>query len=205
MMGMTSLGAEDRMEVENEMLRDDFVEFVNCVCELKRCSLRSRWSSQWCVFWMSLWLILEVACVLRSRCDFTRVFSPSVTVKSKRMETHSNQQLKTTTNADGTSTSLISGPITTKEKAQNKNDVKERIDQTGLNFYIRTLKQIHEDDIEEMDLKWQLALLSMRTRRGPRKQDREQGIKTSLEGHINCGRQLLRKPYEMAIVSMGFD
>ncbi|GJW35059.1 hypothetical protein Tco_0057979 [Tanacetum coccineum] len=27
------------------------------------------------------------------------------------------------------------------------------------------LKEIHEDDIEEMDLKWQLALLSMRTRR----------------------------------------
>ncbi|GJY10242.1 putative ribonuclease H-like domain-containing protein [Tanacetum coccineum] len=33
------------------------------------------------------------------------------------------------------------------------------------------LEQIHEDDIEEMDLKWQLALLSMRTRRGPRNQD----------------------------------
>ncbi|GKD77624.1 ribonuclease H-like domain-containing protein [Tanacetum coccineum] len=27
------------------------------------------------------------------------------------------------------------------------------------------LKQIHEDDLEEMDLKWQLALLSMRTKR----------------------------------------
>ncbi|GJT27428.1 hypothetical protein Tco_0907703 [Tanacetum coccineum] len=27
------------------------------------------------------------------------------------------------------------------------------------------LEQIHEDDIEEIDLKWQLALLSMRTRR----------------------------------------
>ncbi|GJV42886.1 ribonuclease H-like domain-containing protein [Tanacetum coccineum] len=27
------------------------------------------------------------------------------------------------------------------------------------------LEQIHEDDIEEMDLKWQLALLSMRSRR----------------------------------------
>ncbi|GKG23323.1 hypothetical protein Tco_0391359, partial [Tanacetum coccineum] len=26
------------------------------------------------------------------------------------------------------------------------------------------LEQIHEDDIEEMDLKWQLALLSMGTR-----------------------------------------
>ncbi|GKA88937.1 hypothetical protein Tco_0810749 [Tanacetum coccineum] len=32
------------------------------------------------------------------------------------------------------------------------------------------LEQIHEDDIEEMDLKWQLAMLSMRTRR-PRNQD----------------------------------
>ncbi|GJZ95839.1 ribonuclease H-like domain-containing protein, partial [Tanacetum coccineum] len=29
----------------------------------------------------------------------------------------------------------------------------------------KDLKQIHEDDIEEMDLKWQLALLSLRTRR----------------------------------------
>ncbi|GJS30766.1 hypothetical protein Tco_0491386 [Tanacetum coccineum] len=36
------------------------------------------------------------------------------------------------------------------------------------------LEQIHEDNLEEMDLKWQLALLSMRTRRecrGPRNQD----------------------------------
>ncbi|GKB39210.1 hypothetical protein Tco_0884152 [Tanacetum coccineum] len=34
---------------------------------------------------------------------------------------------QTTTNADGTSTSLIPGPVTTKEKAQKKNDVKARI------------------------------------------------------------------------------
>ncbi|GKB25971.1 ribonuclease H-like domain-containing protein, partial [Tanacetum coccineum] len=33
---------------------------------------------------------------------------------------------QTTTNADGTSTSLIPGPITTEEKAQKKNDVKAR-------------------------------------------------------------------------------
>ncbi|GJT91147.1 putative ribonuclease H-like domain-containing protein [Tanacetum coccineum] len=33
------------------------------------------------------------------------------------------------------------------------------------------LEQIHEDDLEEIDLKWQLALLSMRTRRGPKNQD----------------------------------
>nr|GEV87618.1 hypothetical protein [Tanacetum cinerariifolium] len=30
---------------------------------------------------------------------------------------------------------------------------------------VSTVKQIHEDDLEEMDLKWQLALLSMRSRR----------------------------------------
>nr|GEV52198.1 retrotransposon protein, putative, unclassified [Tanacetum cinerariifolium] len=33
------------------------------------------------------------------------------------------------------------------------------------------LEQIHEDDLEEMDLMWQLALLSMRAKRGPRNQD----------------------------------
>nr|GEV34900.1 putative reverse transcriptase domain-containing protein [Tanacetum cinerariifolium] len=33
------------------------------------------------------------------------------------------------------------------------------------------LEQIHEDDLEEMDLKWQLALLSMRARRSPRNQE----------------------------------
>nr|GEW55468.1 ribonuclease H-like domain-containing protein [Tanacetum cinerariifolium] len=33
------------------------------------------------------------------------------------------------------------------------------------------LEQIHEDDLEEMDLKWQLALLIMRARRSPRNQE----------------------------------
>nr|GEX24717.1 hypothetical protein [Tanacetum cinerariifolium] len=33
------------------------------------------------------------------------------------------------------------------------------------------LEQIHEDDLEEMDLKWQLALLSMRANRQPINQD----------------------------------
>ncbi|GJX67736.1 integrase, catalytic region, zinc finger, CCHC-type containing protein [Tanacetum coccineum] len=41
----------------------------------------------------------------------------------------------------------------------------------GSQLVYEDLEQIHEDDIEEMDLKWQLALLSMRTRRGPRNQD----------------------------------
>ncbi|GJT65798.1 putative ribonuclease H-like domain-containing protein [Tanacetum coccineum] len=41
----------------------------------------------------------------------------------------------------------------------------------GSQLVYEDLEQIHEDDIEEMDLKWQLALLSMRTRRGPKNQD----------------------------------
>ncbi|GKA18497.1 hypothetical protein Tco_0698412 [Tanacetum coccineum] len=56
----------------------------------------------------------------------------------------------------------------------------------------RDLKQIHEDDIEEMDLKWQLALLSMRTRRNPE----------ALEG-CKCERNLLLKAME-AIDGAGF-
>ncbi|GJU87900.1 transposase, Ptta/En/Spm, transposase, Tnp1/En/Spm-like protein [Tanacetum coccineum] len=35
----------------------------------------------------------------------------------------------------------------------------------GSQLVHKDLKQFHEDDLEEMDLKWQLALLSMRTRR----------------------------------------
>ncbi|GKD34873.1 hypothetical protein Tco_1250382 [Tanacetum coccineum] len=138
---------------------------------------------------------------------------------------------QTTTNADGTSTSLIPSPVTTEEKVQKKNDVKARSmllmalpnehlmifnqykdaktlfaaiqtrlggfrrfpvstqvstastqlstanlsDDTvyaflasqpnGSQLVYEDLEQIHEDDIEEMDLKWQLSLLSMRTRR----------------------------------------
>ncbi|GKF88421.1 hypothetical protein Tco_0259298, partial [Tanacetum coccineum] len=37
-----------------------------------------------------------------------------------------NPVVQTTTNVDGTSTSTISGPVTTEEKAQKKNDVKAR-------------------------------------------------------------------------------
>ncbi|GKG34404.1 ribonuclease H-like domain-containing protein, partial [Tanacetum coccineum] len=35
----------------------------------------------------------------------------------------------------------------------------------GSHLVHEDLEQIHEDDLEEMDLKWQLALLSMRARR----------------------------------------
>ncbi|GKF81679.1 hypothetical protein Tco_0240281, partial [Tanacetum coccineum] len=35
----------------------------------------------------------------------------------------------------------------------------------GSQLVYEDIEQIHEDDIEEMNLKWQLALLNMRTRR----------------------------------------
>ncbi|GJQ99470.1 hypothetical protein Tco_0522455 [Tanacetum coccineum] len=45
----------------------------------------------------------------------------------------------------------------------------------GSHLVHEDLEQIHEDDLEEMDLKWQLALLSMRARR-PRNQDNSKRI-----------------------------
>ncbi|GJY67033.1 hypothetical protein Tco_0469271 [Tanacetum coccineum] len=117
---------------------------------------------------------------------------------------------QTTTNAEGTSITLIPSPVTADEKTQKKNDVKARSfrrfstnevntaygvsttntqvstastqvstanisDDTvyaflasqpnGSHLVHEDLEQIHEDDLEEMDLKWQLALLSMRTRK----------------------------------------
>ncbi|GKA52459.1 ribonuclease H-like domain-containing protein [Tanacetum coccineum] len=47
------------------------------------------------------------------------------------------------------------------------------------------LEQIYEDDLEEMDLKWQLALLSMRARRGPRNQDNRNRNQDSSRRTVN--------------------
>ncbi|GJZ41083.1 ribonuclease H-like domain-containing protein [Tanacetum coccineum] len=126
---------------------------------------------------------------------------------------------QTTTNVDGSSTTLIPGPVTADEKTQKKNDVKARnfvsaiqtrfggndaikktkktllkkmyknfsapkasedcnsTNEVNTAYGVSTtntqvstastqdLEQIHEDDLEDIDLKWQLALLSMRTRK----------------------------------------
>nr|GEY05586.1 hypothetical protein [Tanacetum cinerariifolium] len=107
--------------------------------------------------------------------------------------TGSHEIPRITANADGTFTSTISGPVTTEEKAQKKNGVKVRsmLLMALSNEHLLTfsqyndaktlfeaiqarfgdLEQIHEDDLEKIDLKWQLALLSMRARRSPRIQE----------------------------------
>ncbi|GJV05167.1 ribonuclease H-like domain-containing protein [Tanacetum coccineum] len=67
-------------------------------------------------------------------------------------------------------------------------------------------EKIHEDDIEEMDLKWQLALLSMRTRRecrGTRNQDSMNGNQDSSRRIVNV-KETSSKAM-LAIDVAGFD
>ncbi|GJY01216.1 hypothetical protein Tco_0359368 [Tanacetum coccineum] len=68
------------------------------------------------------------------------------------------------------------------------------------------LEQIHEDDIEEMDLKWQLALLSMRTRReckGPRNRDNRIRNQDSTRRTVNV--EEISSKAMLAIDGAGFD
>ncbi|GKG38813.1 hypothetical protein Tco_0460525, partial [Tanacetum coccineum] len=44
------------------------------------------------------------------------------------------------------------------------------------------LQQIHPDDIEEIDLRWQMAMFTMRARRAPRNQDNKN--KESSKGSV---------------------
>ncbi|GJS64554.1 putative ribonuclease H-like domain-containing protein [Tanacetum coccineum] len=65
------------------------------------------------------------------------------------------------------------------------------------------LEQIHEDDLEEMDLKWQLALLSMRARRGPRNQDNRNRNQDSSRRTVNVEETSSKAM--VAIDGAGFD
>ncbi|GJS76487.1 hypothetical protein Tco_0726368 [Tanacetum coccineum] len=65
------------------------------------------------------------------------------------------------------------------------------------------LEQIHEDDLEEMDLKWQLALLSMRARRGPRNQDNRNRNQDSSRRTVNVEETSSKDM--VAIDGAGFD
>ncbi|GJW07971.1 putative ribonuclease H-like domain-containing protein [Tanacetum coccineum] len=73
----------------------------------------------------------------------------------------------------------------------------------GSQLVYEDLEQIHEDDIEEMDLKWQLALLSMRTRRGPRNQDSRNRNQDSSRRTVNVEETSSKAM--VAIDGAGFD
>ncbi|GJR04038.1 hypothetical protein Tco_0527022 [Tanacetum coccineum] len=65
------------------------------------------------------------------------------------------------------------------------------------------LEQINKDDIEEMDLKWQLALLSMRIRRGPRNQDNRNRNQDNFRRTVNVEETSFKAM--VAIDGDGFD
>ncbi|GJR20085.1 hypothetical protein Tco_0968612 [Tanacetum coccineum] len=76
----------------------------------------------------------------------------------------------------------------------------------GSQLVYEDLKQIHKDDIEEMDFKWQLALLSMRTRwecRGPRNQDSRNRNQDSSKRTVNVEETSSKAM--VAIDGAGFD
>ncbi|GKF83049.1 hypothetical protein Tco_0244705, partial [Tanacetum coccineum] len=73
----------------------------------------------------------------------------------------------------------------------------------GSQLVYEDLEQIHEDDIKEMDLKWQLALLSMRTRRGPKNQDNRNRNQDSSRRTVNVEETSSKAM--VAIDGVGFD
>ncbi|GJV96588.1 hypothetical protein Tco_1548165 [Tanacetum coccineum] len=76
----------------------------------------------------------------------------------------------------------------------------------GSQLVYEDLEQIYEDDIEEMDLKWQLALLSMRTRwecRRPRNQDSRNRNQDSSRRTVNVEETSSKAM--VAIDESGFD
>ncbi|GKG10062.1 hypothetical protein Tco_0338808 [Tanacetum coccineum] len=80
----------------------------------------------------------------------------------------STNDLKTT-NVHVSTTSSSVNTDSTKDSTASLNDATVYAflanQPNGSQLVHEDLEQIHEDDLEEMDLKWQLALLSMRARR----------------------------------------
>ncbi|GJV35677.1 putative ribonuclease H-like domain-containing protein [Tanacetum coccineum] len=68
---------------------------------------------------------------------------------------------------------------------------------------MKTIEQLHDDDLEEMDLKWNMALLSMRARKAPRSKDNRnwnQGSSTKTVKIKDASEKAMR-----VIDGVGFD
>nr|GFC00333.1 hypothetical protein [Tanacetum cinerariifolium] len=74
-------------------------------------------------------------------------------------------------NASSTPVSTVSSPNNTANLSDATVYAFLANQPNGSQLVHEDLEQIHKDDLEEMDLKWQLALLSMRARRSPRSQE----------------------------------
>nr|GEV44493.1 ribonuclease H-like domain-containing protein [Tanacetum cinerariifolium] len=73
----------------------------------------------------------------------------------------------------------------------------------GSQLVYKDLEQMHEDDLEEMDLKWQLALLSMRAKRSPRNQESKPRNQDSSRKILNV--EDMSSKAMVAIDGAGFD
>ncbi|GKF41719.1 ribonuclease H-like domain-containing protein, partial [Tanacetum coccineum] len=100
------------------------------------------------------------------------------------------QEVKGTASSSSRNLVFVSSPSNTNEVNTNYGVSTANTQVSPASTQVSTastqdLKQIHEDDIEEIDLKWQLALLSMRTRRVFQKTGRKITINESDTGRYD--------------------
>ncbi|GJX81621.1 hypothetical protein Tco_0331102 [Tanacetum coccineum] len=78
------------------------------------------------------------------------------------------------------------------------------VNPNGSNLLHQDLEQIHEDDLEAMDLKWQLSLLSMRAKRECRAPRRKEGFDWSdmAEDQVQTNMAIMAKQCDDLIVKL---
>ncbi|GJT70545.1 hypothetical protein Tco_1029831 [Tanacetum coccineum] len=104
--------------------------------------------------------------------DVKRTITTSSSSRSQNMAFVSTPGNINEVNTANVQVSTASTPVSTTSTNENSTSLSDATiyaflanQPNGSHLVHEDLEQIHEDDIEEMDLKWQLALLSMRARR----------------------------------------
>nr|GEU76797.1 retrovirus-related Pol polyprotein from transposon TNT 1-94 [Tanacetum cinerariifolium] len=196
----------------------------------EKASQQALWMKQAC--WELNVYILSTAKIEVSTTNAILVLIKVIQEMAKYNGNYFKPVAETTTDDAGTSTTLITGPVTIEEMAKKKNDVKARIstvfgvstaspqvstanlsDATvyaflanqpnGSQLMHEDLEQIYEDDLEEMDLKWKLALLSIRAKRVPRNQENRTRNQETTKRTVNM--EDTSSKAMVAIDGAGFD
>jgi hypothetical protein len=97
-----------------------------------------------------------------------RVFEAEVEAKNPRQNTSVNAAFVTTTTAAEQSSSSSTNASAGVKPQEGKDEVTTEAfyaSHVNSGLAVDDLEQVNEDDLEEMDLKWQIAMLSVRTRR----------------------------------------
>ncbi|GJZ95900.1 hypothetical protein Tco_0668234 [Tanacetum coccineum] len=107
--------------------------------------------------------------VWRNKPDLDIISFDDLYNNFKIVEQEVNRTASSSSSSSSHNMAFVSSPSSTNEvnTAYGVSTVNTQISPTSTHVSTAStqVKQIHEDDLEEMDLKWQLALLSMRTRR----------------------------------------